>query len=104
MATSEAGEFERALARLEEIVTTLEGEGVSLDDSVRLYEEGRKLSRRCETLLRAAQESIAAAASEEDVEDDRSAPPVAIVTPVAPRNGNRSSLFDEELLDDDVPF
>ena len=101
MATSEAGEFERALARLEEIVTTLEGEGVSLDDSVRLYEEGRKLSRRCETLLRAAQESITAAASEEDVEEDRSAPPVAVV---APRNGNRSSLFDEDLLDDDVPF
>ena len=104
MATSEAGEFERALARLEDIVTTLEGEGVSLDDSVRLYEEGRKLSRRCETLLRAAQESIAAAASEEEAEEEPALSPAAIVQAAPPRNGNRSSLFDEELLDDDVPF
>ena len=40
---------------------------------------------------------------EEDVEEERAVSAIPI-TPAAPRNGTRSSLFDEELLDDDVPF
>ena len=34
---------------------------MSLDDSVRLYREGRDLARKCEQLLRAAQEEVEAA-------------------------------------------
>jgi len=37
MATSESGDFEKALGRLEEIVQKLERENVSLDDSVALF-------------------------------------------------------------------
>ena len=95
MATSNAGEFERALARLEEIVARLESEDVSLDDSVELYREGRKLSARCETLLKSAQESIAAASEIEE-------PPLP---PPPPRNTpSRVPRRDEDVLDLDIPF
>ena len=62
MATSGSGEFEHALARLEEIVAKLEGESVSLDESVELFREGKRLALKCETLLKDAQTSIESAA------------------------------------------
>ena len=39
--------FEQSLRRLEEIVERLEQGDVSLDDSIRMYEEGIALSRAC---------------------------------------------------------
>ena len=44
--------FEKALAELEGIVDQLEKGAVSLDDSVRLYERGEALKRRCDELLK----------------------------------------------------
>ena len=38
--------FEAAIARLEVIVKTMEGDAVSLDESLSLYEEGIALVRR----------------------------------------------------------
>jgi exodeoxyribonuclease VII small subunit len=55
-----AGElsFEAALARLEEIVRTLERGEAPLDQSIELYQEGDKLKRHCEARLKAAQARI----------------------------------------------
>jgi exodeoxyribonuclease VII small subunit len=64
MATNASGEFERALARLEEIVRELEGGSVELERSVALFREGRDLAKRCEELLKAAQEAVDATASD----------------------------------------
>ncbi len=52
--------FEVAMARLEEIVGTLEGRGdsASLDESLRLYEEGVTLVRRCGEELDAAEQRV----------------------------------------------
>ena len=58
MATKTSGEFEKALARLEEIVKRLEEETTSLDDSVALYREGIGLAKRCDELLRDAKSAI----------------------------------------------
>ena len=44
--------FEKAMKRLEEIVNALENNTVSLDDSLKLFEEGIKLSKFCETELK----------------------------------------------------
>jgi len=60
--TTTAGEFEEALKRLEEIVAKLEHEIVSLDESVSLFQEGKRLSLRCEQLLKSAQSAIETAA------------------------------------------
>jgi exodeoxyribonuclease VII small subunit len=50
--------FEKAIQELEEIVGKLEKASVSLDDSVKLYERGEALKKRCDTLLREAEARI----------------------------------------------
>jgi exodeoxyribonuclease VII small subunit len=47
--------FEQAFATLQEVVTQLESGELSLEQSVALYELGRTLSARCQTLLDAAE-------------------------------------------------
>lgn len=44
--------FEKAMKRLEEIVNALENNTVSLDDSLKLFEEGIKLTKYCENELK----------------------------------------------------
>ena len=51
-------QFEKALERLEKIVSELENGRVSLDDSLKTYEEGVKLSRICNKKLEEAQTKI----------------------------------------------
>jgi exodeoxyribonuclease VII small subunit len=48
-------EFERSLARLEEIVRKLENTNLSLDDAMKLFEEGVVLSRDCQKQLEQAE-------------------------------------------------
>ena len=50
--------FEAALARLEEIVRTLERGEAPLDQSIELYQEGDRLKRLCEARLKDAQARI----------------------------------------------
>ncbi len=50
--------FEAAMERLEIIVKTLEGDGVSLDESLALYEEGIALLRRCNRELDTAEQRV----------------------------------------------
>ncbi len=48
-------EFERSLARLEEIVRKLENTSLSLDEAMKLFEEGIVLSRDCQKQLEQAE-------------------------------------------------
>ncbi len=50
--------FEEAMARLEAIVKRMEGDAVSLDESLALYEEGIALVRRCTKELEAAEQRV----------------------------------------------
>ena len=50
--------FEAALARLEEIVHALEAGNLSLDESLRVFEEGTGLLRFCTRRLEAAERRI----------------------------------------------
>ncbi|MGD0765656.1 MAG: exodeoxyribonuclease VII small subunit [Dehalococcoidia bacterium] len=47
--------FEELFRRLEETVTKLEEGGLTLEQSLALYEEGMQLARRCQELLDAAE-------------------------------------------------
>jgi exodeoxyribonuclease VII small subunit len=49
------GEFEKSLARLEEVVKRLESADLSLDEAMNLFEEGVKLSRECQKNLEEAE-------------------------------------------------
>jgi len=50
--------FETDLARLEEIVKSLEKGEVSLSDSMKLFEEGSALLRRCGDALDEAEQQV----------------------------------------------
>ena len=52
---SKKPDFERSLARLEEVVRKLESPQLSLDDAMRLFEEGVGLSRECQKQLEEAE-------------------------------------------------
>jgi len=49
------GEFEKSLTRLEEVVKRLESPDLSLDEAMKLFEEGVKLSRDCQKQLEEAE-------------------------------------------------
>lgn len=51
-------EFEKAFQQLEKIVSRLEGEELSLDESLKLFEEGIALSRFCHQKLEEVEKKI----------------------------------------------
>ncbi len=51
--------FEEAMAELEAVVSQLERGDVALEDSIRLYERGAALKKRCEEKLKEAEEKVA---------------------------------------------
>ncbi len=50
--------FERALAELESVVDTLEKGAVPLEESIAIYARGEALKKRCEELLKSAEQRI----------------------------------------------
>ena len=50
--------FEQAMNRLEEIVQQLELEELSLDDSLKIFEEGMELSKICYEKLNQAEQKL----------------------------------------------
>ena len=50
--------YEKAVARLEEIVSLLEKNEASLDEALELFEEGTKLSKYCTEMLTEAKQKI----------------------------------------------
>ncbi len=51
-------DFEKKLSRLEEIVQKMERGELALDESMKLFEEGVKLSRECQTQLTKAEAQV----------------------------------------------
>lgn len=56
--------YEKAMTRLEEIVSLLEKNYVSLDDSIKLFEEGTRLTAFCSEKLKNAKAKITLAEKE----------------------------------------
>lgn len=50
--------FEKKLNRLEEIVGKMEEGDLSLDDSLKFFEEGVKLSRQCHEQINKAEQKV----------------------------------------------
>ncbi|MCQ2801115.1 MAG: exodeoxyribonuclease VII small subunit [Bacilli bacterium] len=51
-------DFEKSLKRLEEIVSKVESETLPLDESLKLYEEGKKLIASLEKTLKEAERKV----------------------------------------------
>lgn len=60
--------YESAVKRLEEIVGILEKNEVSLDESMKLFEEGTKLTAYCSKKLQEAEQKITVLTNEENKE------------------------------------
>ena len=50
--------FEEQISQLEEVVRKLEGGDCSLDESLKLFEEGIKLSKSCHDMLENAEKRV----------------------------------------------
>jgi len=51
-------DFENAMKRLEEIVNELDKGDLSLDDSLKIFEEGIELSKKCSNKLNQAEKKL----------------------------------------------
>lgn len=51
-------DFEKSLAQLEDIVETLEEGNLSLDDSLKSFEQGIKITRQCQDALKQAEQRV----------------------------------------------
>ena len=55
---TDAMSFEEAMAELDRVVSLLAGGDVPLEESIRLYERGAELKKRCEAKLKEAEEKV----------------------------------------------
>lgn len=51
-------DYEKSMERLEEIVTLLESGNISLDQAMKLFDEGTKLTAGCYDVLKKAEQKI----------------------------------------------
>lgn len=58
MAAAKKKTFEESMTRLEEIVTLLENNDSSLDETVKLFEEGIGLVKTCDDFLKKYEEKV----------------------------------------------
>ncbi len=58
MATSDNYPFEESLARLEKLVEQMENGDLTLEESLRTFEEGIKLTRECQQALKSAEQKV----------------------------------------------
>lgn len=56
--SKKAVDFELALDQLENLVEEMEGGDLSLEDSLKAFEQGIKLTRECQTALSAAEQKV----------------------------------------------
>ncbi|MBI3621933.1 MAG: exodeoxyribonuclease VII small subunit [Nitrospirae bacterium] len=61
-----AGKFEEALGRLEGIVRALEQGDLSLEDSLKRFEEGIRLSKQCMKMLEEAERKVEILVTDKD--------------------------------------
>lgn len=60
--------FEQSVNELEEIVSALENGETTLDESLKLFEQGIKLSKSCQSMLDKAQQKVTVLLQNEDGE------------------------------------
>ncbi|MDQ6658926.1 MAG: exodeoxyribonuclease VII small subunit [Actinomycetota bacterium] len=66
-----AASYEHARDELAQVVGRLEAGGLSLDDSLTLWERGEQLARQCAAFLDGARDRVDAALAEASDDEDR---------------------------------
>ena len=65
--TTKAIDFEKSLKQLETLVDKLEKGDLSLEDSLKNFEQGVKLTRECQEALQTAEQKISVLSKEDKV-------------------------------------
>ncbi len=63
-------DYEQSMLRLEEIVTQLESGKLTLEESMKLFEEGVRLSKACYDILQKAEQKITAITDIKNTEEE----------------------------------
>ncbi|SFV86987.1 Exodeoxyribonuclease VII small subunit [hydrothermal vent metagenome] len=63
--------FNKGLEELETIVQTMEAGDLSLEDSLKYFEEGVKLTRQCQTALSEAEQKIALLTADDNYQSEK---------------------------------
>ncbi len=58
MTKKDSFDFEKALDNVEELVSSMEDGELSLEDSLKAFEKGIKLTRECQSALKAAEQKV----------------------------------------------
>lgn len=66
--------FEELMQKLESITNKLEKESLSLDESVKLFEEGMKISKECNEKLESAEKRITILLDTDNLEEENFVP------------------------------
>jgi exodeoxyribonuclease VII small subunit len=96
-----ANSFEASLAALEKIVRRLEEGDLSLEESLKLFESGVKLSRECNERLSHAERRIEVLLKDE--QGNPSLQPLEKVADNPPKAAAKRIVFEDE-DDDETPF
>lgn len=62
--------FEKSISDLEEIVTQLEQGDLTLDESIKQFEKGILLARKCQAVLQQAEQKIEVLSASRTLPDD----------------------------------
>jgi len=60
--------FEKGMAKLKDLVSSLEKENISLEESIKSFEEGTKVVKYCERKLQAAEDRVKALLDQSDLQ------------------------------------
>ncbi|RUA05785.1 MAG: exodeoxyribonuclease VII small subunit [Gammaproteobacteria bacterium] len=64
-------DFNKGLEKLESIVQTMEEGNLSLEDSLKYFEDGVKLTRQCQTALSEAEQKIAVLSADDGYQSEK---------------------------------
>ncbi len=93
--------FEESLKRLEEITEKLEKGELSLDESLKIFEEGIKLSRFCQKKLTEAEQKVEILKST-DVEDSQTEDPLIEDSLTENQSDDEENIIDMDIYQEDV--
>jgi len=60
--------FEKGMAKLKDLVNSLEKENISLEESIQSFEEGTKVAKYCERKLKDAEDRVKAILDQSDLQ------------------------------------
>jgi exodeoxyribonuclease VII small subunit len=99
--TAEAPAFEQTLAELEMLVRRLESGELALDEALRVFEQGVRLTRECQSALSGAQQKVQLLLQQGESAVLEEFDPAGLERPSAPSNPSTATMSSAHGADGD---